>query len=385
MSQRAPKLRIMQIATRLNVGGASLQIAALAMQLDPERFETRLIVGTPAGEEGNMLDLRPDLRSGLGSRLTVIPSLKRDLQPVADYRALRAIAREIRRFRPHVVHTHMAKAGTLGRLAAKRAHVPVRVHTFHGTVFQGHFNPVMGWAATLWERRLVPITEAFVAVSPSVAHHLHERGLASEQIRVIPLGLDLKRFAKVPNLLTEAPKIVTLIARAVHVKDVPLFLDAVSIVRTRIPKVQARVVGDGPLRAKLEAASPRWVTWLGDEADLAPVYASTRAVALSSRSEGSPVALIEALAAARPVAAVPVGGVPELLADRPGAVLSADRSPEALSEAIEKALTDPAIARGAALGREAIQREFATERMISETSSLYQDLVAKYASSVSPQ
>lgn len=325
-----------------------------------------------------MLALRPQLREEIADdQITVLPSLGRTVRAGADIRSFSELRRAIQRFEPHVVHTHMAKAGTLGRLAASFSRVPIVVHTFHGTVFAGHFNPVIGRTIAEWERLLARRTDATIAVSHAVAEDLARRHISAGRIRVVPLGMDLGMFAAVPPLEDSVP-VVTLVARLAAVKDVPLFIRAAGHARERIPGLEVRVVGDGPLRSKLTDTSPPWVRWLGNIGDLAPVYASSGAIALSSRSEGSPVTLIEALAAARPVAGVPVKGVTELLVGRPGAVLATERSPRALAGAIEAALTDPSVAAGAAGGRASIVEEFAVDRLITTMESIYDDLWDSY-------
>jgi glycosyltransferase involved in cell wall biosynthesis len=312
----------MRIITRLNVGGPAQQACLLTSRLDEERFETVLLVGRTGDGEGNMLDLRPELADGLNGRMVEIPGLGRDPAPFSDLRALRMIRGQIERFRPDVVHTHMAKAGTLGRIAAAIDKVPVRIHTFHGTVFRGHFSRPLGRMISEWERVLAHTTNQILVVSDAVADDLVRRGLPADRIQVVPLGLDLGPFAAIPRLPFPPPRRVALIARLVPVKDVPFFVNAAEIVRASLPDLEAIVVGDGPLRRQLERTSPSWVRFLGNRADLPEILSEVGAVALSSRSEGSPVALIEALSAARPVAAVPVGGVVDILRDRPGAVVA---------------------------------------------------------------
>jgi glycosyltransferase involved in cell wall biosynthesis len=173
-------------------------------------------------------------------------------------------------------------------LVAIRRKVPVVVHTFHGTVFSGHFREPLGTAIALWERTLGRYSDAVLTVSPTVAADVGRRGIASGRVRVVPLGLDLERFAAVPPLEGPPPDVVTLVARLAPVKDVPLFVAAVEQVRRERPGLEVRVAGDGPLRRDLEAAAPPWVRFLGNVSDLPGLLATTGAVALSSHSEGSP-------------------------------------------------------------------------------------------------
>lgn len=372
------RLRVLRVIARLNVGGPALHVCLLTARLDPARFDSLLAAGTPEASEGDMLALRPDLAQAVAGRLVTIPGLGRDPRPTSDLRALWALSRLVAEFRPHIVHTHTAKAGTLGRLAAAAHRVPVVVHTFHGTVFEGHFRPAFGRVISGWERLLGRATDGVLAVSPAVAAEIERRHIATGKVRVVPLGLDLAPFAAVPPLDGASPAAVTLVARLAPVKDVPLFLEAAARARRRVEGLVVRVAGDGPLRAELEAGAPPGVEFLGHVADLPALLAGTGVVALSSKSEGSPVALIEALAAARPVVSVPVGGVVDILRDRPGARVTADRSPEALADAIVTALSDPALASAAAAGRDRVVAEFGVDRLAGDIERLYEELWSTY-------
>lgn len=321
-----------------------------------------------------MLELRPDLAQGLKGCLHDVPPLGREPNPLNDLRALVAIGRMIRTFRPHILHTHTAKAGTLGRLAGIALRVPILVHTFHGTVFQGHFAGHIETAIAAWERLLARRTDALLAVSPSVASQLIDAGLSASRVRVVPLGLDLQRFETVPPLRADARPVVSLVARLVPVKDVPLFLRATALCREQFPDLEVRVIGDGPLRDSLLAASPPWARFLGNRSDLPELLSESKVVALSSRSEGSPVALIEALAAGRCVVAVPVGGVVDILKDRPGAVLVASRSPADLAEGIARGLTDRSLHVEAQRFRSEVVSEFSMERLLGDLADLYDHL-----------
>jgi glycosyltransferase involved in cell wall biosynthesis len=260
----------------------------------------------------------------------------------------------------------------LGRLTR----VPVVVHTFHGTVFAGHFRPGVGTALVQAERALAAAADAVLAVSPAVAADLAARRIGTGRTRVLPLGLDLEPLRAVAPRQHDAPPVVTLVARLVPVKDVPMFLQAAELVREHVDGVEIRIVGDGPLRGDLDAAAPRWARFEGFRSDMAAVLEDTTVVALSSRSEGSPVALIEALAAGRPVAAVPVGGVPDVLAGRPGAVLATARTPEALAHAIVEAIADVRHLEAAESGRAAVVEAYGIDRLVADIESLYDELWA---------
>jgi glycosyltransferase involved in cell wall biosynthesis len=203
---------------------------------------------------------------------------------------------------------------------------------------------------------------------------LRDRRIGVDRLRVLPLGLDLEPFARVVPLHGMPPPVVTLVARLVPVKDVAFFIRAARLVREARPDVRMQIAGDGPMRAELETAAPEWVEFLGQQSELPALLSGTGVVALSSRSEGSPVALIEALAAARPVVAVPVGGVPDVLHGRPGAVVTAARTPRHLADAIIAALADDTLAAGAAEGRDVIVERYGIDRLLREVALLYDEL-----------
>lgn len=375
------RLRVLRVIARLNVGGPALHVSLLTARLNQRRFNSLLAAGTPGPHEGDMLRLRAGLAEEVTGRVVTIPGLGRDVRPGADVRALRALWRLVGEFRPHILHTHTAKAGGLGRLVAFGQRVPVVVHTFHGTVFAGHFGPVAVPLIALAERTMGKMTDRVLAVSPAVAADLARYRIAPRRVRVVPLGLDLAAFSRVPALHGEIHPAVTLIARLVRVKDVPLFIEAAGLARRQLPELEVRVVGDGPLRRELEASAPRWVSFLGYQANLPAVLASTAVVVLTSHSEGSPVALIEALAAARPVVAVPVGGITDILEGRPGAIVTADRTPSTIAEAIVGAVTDRSLGVSAASGRARLLAEFGIDRLAGDIEQLYEELWAAHLQS----
>lgn len=359
--------------TRLNVGGPSFQAVILTSRLDPGRFDSYLAIGATAPDEGDMLELRPHLRRAIQNKLLRVEGLGRSPRPGSDLVALSQLFRLIDEIKPDIVHTHLAKAGTLGRLASVIRRVPVKVHTFHGTVFEGHFHPLIAKGVVRWERGLSRSTSQIVAVSDAVSRDLICRGFPPAKIRVIPLGLDLDDFAAVPAL-RQTSNVVILVARLVPVKDVDLFLATMRALRQRIRGVRGVVVGDGPLRQRLESTAPEFISFLGNRSDLPSLLNQAGVVMLTSRSEGSPVALIEALAAGRPVVAPAVGGIPDVLRDRPGTLLVHGREPEALAAAAARVLRDESFAAGAELYRGRVAEDFGASRLVADIEDLYEQL-----------
>lgn len=374
---RVRPVRVLRIITRLNVGGPALHALLLTARLPPDRYESLLVSGQPGQREGDTLALRPELGEGVEGRLRHVPALGRVRSPWRDVAALRQLEAVIGTFQPDIVHTHTAKAGLLGRIAAIRHRVPIVVHTFHGTSFAGHYPAAVTPAAVAAERALARRTQRLVAVSDAVARDLVARKIARpDRIAVIPPGLDLRPFLSVPALRRDQRHVVMLVARLAPVKDIPLFFQVASLVRASIPDAEFRIAGDGPLRDRLERQAPPGTRFLGHQGDMASVLGAASVVVLTSRSEGTPIALIEALAAGRPVVAPPVGGIPDVLTGRAGAILTPDRSAPAIAAAIVDALTDPRVAAGAETGRDAVAQRFSADRLIRDIDQLYGSLAA---------
>jgi glycosyltransferase involved in cell wall biosynthesis len=259
-------------------------------------------------------------------------------------------------FRPHVVHTHTAKAGFVGRWAAHRAGVPVIVHTYHGHVLRGYFGTARSRFFTMLERKAAGWSRQIIALSESLRDELVQqyRIAPREKFTVMPLGLDLEPFLSVRHgsgefrrelrIPPDAP-LIGMVGRLAPVKNPAAFLSAAEIVRRSAPSAHFVMVGDGELRAALEAQARQLnleesLHITGWKRDLRPVYADLDLLVLCSRNEGTPVALIEALAAGCPVVATPEGGIPEILEHgRWGRLTSAD--PPHLARSILDALEHP--------------------------------------------
>ncbi len=384
MSER---IRVLRVIARLNVGGPALHATLLTERLVPERYETRLVAGTEAAGEGNYLALRGRPLEGLH----VLPALGREIRGGHDLAALVQLTRLIRDFAPHVVHTHTAKAGTLGRLAAVLAKVPVVVHTYHGHVLHGYFTPAVSRLFVAIERWLARRSDRLIAVSETVAAELLARGIGTaERFAVVPLGLDLERFLHAERARGElraelglAPGVplVGIVARLVPVKAHEVFLAAAAGVARTVPEARFLVIGDGERRPALEAEAGRLglggrVRFLGWRRDLERVYADLDVAVLSSRNEGSPVSLIEAMAAARPVVSTRVGGVPDLVEDGVTGCLVPPADGPALAEAIRDLLANPERRQTLGLaGRKRVFPAFGAERLLSDIDRLYTTLL----------
>ena len=188
------KIRILRIIGRLNVGGPAIHVVNLCAGLDPARYHQTLLVGTESATEGSMRDYA----ISCGVNPHVIPEIVTAFSLTSrDVKAVIKLYRMIRRARPHIVHTHTAKAGFLGRIAARLAGVPVVVHTFHGHVLHGYYGPAKSRLLRLMEKALSSCTDRLLTVSEGVKKELVAYSVASEErITVIPLGFDLEPFIK---------------------------------------------------------------------------------------------------------------------------------------------------------------------------------------------
>lgn len=381
------RVRVVRIIARLNVGGPALHTTLLTARLDPRRYETRLVAGREAPGEGNYLALHGTTLP----EVTILPALGREVRGAADVVALGQLVALMRRVRPHVVHTHTAKAGTLGRLAARLTGVPVIVHTYHGHIFHGYFSPGRTRVFLGIERMLARWSDCLLAVSDTVRRELLALGVGTpDRFRVLPLGLDLDRYVTAGarrgelraelGLSPEVP-LVAIVARLVPIKAHEVFLEAARRIQAVLPAARFLLVGDGERRQALERLAAALglgahVRFLGWRRDLERVYADAWVVALTSRNEGSPVSLIEAMAAGCAVVATRVGGVPDLIEDGVTGRLVPPDEPAALAEAVVGLLRDAD--RRRALGGAARRRvvpAFAAERLVAGVDRLYGELL----------
>jgi glycosyltransferase involved in cell wall biosynthesis len=379
---------VLRLFSRLNIGGPSVHVVLLSAGLRPLGYETRLVVGRESAREGNMLALAEQK----GVACEAVAGLGREIAPLRDVRALVGLRRLMRAWKPTIVHTHTAKAGLLGRLAARSAGVPFVVHTYHGHVLRGYFSPAKTALFRRIETRLAPLSDALVAVSDAVRRDLVDLGVADgARIRVIPLGLELAHLAgELPRGvlrsgagIPESAPLVGMVGRLVPIKDVPTFLRAARLVAQVRPDARFALVGDGEDRARLEALATELglsgvVAFLGWRLDLPAVYGDLDVVVNASRNEGTPVALIEALAASRAVVATRVGGTPDLLGrDGERGALVPPGEPQVLAHAILQTVEESEAARRRArAGREHVLARYTSDRLVRDVDALYREIRA---------
>ncbi len=379
-------IRIMRIIARLNIGGPSIHVTLLSEKLSAPDYESILVCGNIEANEGDM-QYFAEMR---GVKPLIIPELGRSLNPVYDLHTIYQLYRLMRDLKPDVVHTHTAKAGFVGRVAAWLAGVPVIVHTFHGHVFKGYFSPFTTRVFIMLERLTARMSDTVITLTEGLRRELTDeyRITRKGRITVLPLGLDLEAFARVPrksgdfrrafNIPADVP-LVGIVGRIVPIKNHQLLLQAALKVKETIPNTCFVIVGDGELRGEIEAEVERLglrgcVTFTGWVRDVAPVYSDLDALVISSRNEGTPVSVIEALSARCPVVTTAVGGLPDLLDRGALGMLVPSDDADALADAITKTITDPPDTRRA---QSLMLDRYSIDRLVKDLDGLYRGLLAK--------
>jgi glycosyltransferase involved in cell wall biosynthesis len=388
-----PRVRILRVIARLNMGGPALHVAYLTEGLERRGYDTTLVSGSLARGEDSMAFVA-DAR---GVEVVRIDELGREISPLRDLMATIRLARLIRKERPQILHTHTAKAGTVGRVAARLAgsrRPPIVVHTFHGHVLRGYFGPVRTLFFRWLERWLASGTTVLVAVSPQVRDDLVALGIAPrERFVVIRLGIELdERVAPERNGRNESRRYLGIsgnrfavgwIGRMTAVKRTDDVLVAFKRLRDSGVDAVLCMVGDGPDRAGLEQRAhelgvARDTVFVGYQEDVAPFYAAFDALVLPSVNEGTPVSVIEALAAERPVVVTRVGGVPDIVRDGEDGFLVEAGATDDLADRLAQLARDPALrARMGKQGRERVLPRYAVDRLVDDVDRLYRSLLSE--------
>jgi glycosyltransferase involved in cell wall biosynthesis len=371
------------------MGGPAQQASLLSgRRLDPDRYETLLVHGSLAPGEESMAEMA----AREGARTEFLPSLAQPVRPQRDLAVVAKLAAIARRFRPHIVHTHTAKAGFVGRQAALALRPrPVIVHTYHGHVLEGYFGPLKTAVYRSLERLMGRFSDALIGVSQATVDDLVRLGVAPrDRFRVIPLGLDLEPFTRLEERERQELRreldvgkdevLLTYVGRVVPIKRLDLLLRGFARARNKAPALRLAIVGDGEIRPGLEALAAELgvvgeVSFLGYRQDLPRVAAATDVAVLSSANEGTPVSLIEAGAAGRPAVASAVGGVPEVVTAETG-ILYPSGDEGALARALTTLGSDPRAREE--LGSQASERilqRYSAERLIADIDALYSELL----------
>jgi glycosyltransferase involved in cell wall biosynthesis len=374
------------------MGGPALHVAYLAAGLKERGYNTTLVAGSLARGEDSMAFVAHDL----GVEVVRIDELGREISPLRDLLATIRLARLIRRERPQILHTHTAKAGTVGRVAALLAgsrRPPIIVHTFHGHVLRGYFGRFRSFFFRALERWLAASTTALVAVSPQVRDDLVALHVAPrERFVVIRLGIELeervraehdgrlesRRYLGIPGDRFA----VGWIGRMTAVKRTDDVLLAFKQLRDSGVDACLCMVGDGPDREYLERRAHelgvvRDTLFLGYQEEVAPFYAAFDALVLPSGNEGTPVSAIEALAAGRPVVATRVGGVPDVVRDGEDGFLVEAGATDELADRLARLARDPGLReRMGEQGRARVLPRYAVDRLVDDVDRLYRALLS---------
>uniref|UniRef100_A0A6M3JYY6 Putative glycosyltransferase n=2 Tax=viral metagenome TaxID=1070528 RepID=A0A6M3JYY6_9ZZZZ len=328
-------MKILRIITRLNVGGPALQALSLTEELSKRGHETLLITGACDTDE-KLIDI--ELLEKIKTSTIWLGSLKREISLVNDYYAFKHIRKGIKNYKPDILHTHMSKAGFLARLAAlsiRKKNRPKIVHTFHGHTFHSYFGRAKAFLFRRIEIFLAKRSDAIIAISKGQAEELNDYGIPLRKIRVIPLGFDLTEFLKIKAFEYDSNRKLNIsevvfskkeqsnkpilrigfIGRLAPIKNIDLFVKVIQKLKEYF-NVQVYIAGDGSNeeKRKLEPIRKNIILqgWF-DRENLVNLYKLVDIVICSSKNEGTPVSLIEAMASGRLVMSTPVGGVKDLI------------------------------------------------------------------------
>ena len=382
-------VRVLRVIARLNVGGPALHVAYLSSGLAHHGYETTLVAGDVAPGEESMEQVAVER----GVEIVRLPGLSRELSPIRDLASVWRLAGIIRRVKPDVIHTHTAKAGAVGRAAAllsghRRA---VVVHTFHGHVLKGYFGSAGSLVFRGIETALARVTDRLVAVSPEVRDELVAMKVAPlEKFEVIRLGIDLEPRVTFAGDRDEERRrlgipggkfVVGWFGRMTAVKRTDDLLTTLAGLRERGVDALLLLVGDGADRALLEQRAhdlgiARSCLFLGYQEDVARWYAVCDAVVLTSANEGTPVTIIEALAAAKPVVSTNVGGVGDVVDEGETGFLVRRGDTHALAERLAVLAREPERAkRMGEAGRKLVLERYAVSRLVADVDDLYRRLL----------
>ncbi len=376
------RIRVMRIISRMNVGGPAVQVSSLMRGLSSIEFDHRLYTGFCASDEADYLetvatDIDVTRIEGFGRRISV----------GGDLQAFLNLVKEIRSFKPHLIHTHTAKAGFLGRIASiVSLHPSIRVHTFHGHLLSGYFGAFKRALVVLAEKILSKFTHQLLAVGTKVMQDLLNAGIGkSEKFAVMPPGLEI---GELPNrrmsqaFLNVSGKNVqcAFIGRVTQIKRPDRFLDVVSELKNRGVAIEFFMAGDGDLlkfcRERITQQNLP-VKILGWQSDIERILSAADIVVLTSDNEGTPLSLIQAGMAALPVVTTGVGSVPEVVLDGiTGIVTNLDV--QEIANALEKLVHDELLRTQMGIHAKAFtMANFGTKRLVYDHEQVYRSLLAK--------
>lgn len=382
----ASPIRVMRIIARMNVGGPAVQVSGLMRGLHATEFDHRLYTGFCADDEADYLDtVATDVTAlrieGFGRRVSLS----------GDIKAFLSLIKEIKSFKPHVIHTHTAKAGFLGRIASIVSfHPSIRVHTFHGHLLNGYFGSIKRFLVVLAEKILAMFSHQLLAVGDKVRQDLLAAGVGTlKKFSLMPPGLQISGL---PNKtasqdfygLSTHRQQCAFIGRVTRIKRPDRFLDVVSEIDRRGLDIEFFIAGDGEL---LESCRARItdedlpVKILGWQTNIERVLAAADFVILTSDNEGTPLSLIQAGMSSLPVVTTRVGSVPEVVIDGVTGFVT-DLDVQKIADALEKLAKSAELrARMGASAQEFTLSNFGVDRLVNDHELLYKKLLANQAKS----
>ncbi len=374
--ESARPVKVMQIIARMNVGGPAVLVADLMRNLDPQRFSTTLVTGYCDENESDYLDeVAQDVAA------VRIAGLGRSVSPLKDLGAFFLLIKEIKKFKPDVIHTHTAKAGVLGRLAGVIARPQAkRVHTFHGHLLHGYFSSSRTRFIILLEKLLGLITYRFIAIGNVVKNDLVGAGIAQDsKFEVIYPGLqDLDKYpqtvAKTALGLDQGKKYLVFVGRLTTIKRPERLIDLARSIKDKHPECWLLIVGAGELLEALSAQAAKEelpITFLGWRKDIGMILSASDIAVLSSDNEGIPLTLIQASQAGLPIVSTDVGSVSDIVIDGLTGLLT-EVSSKGLIEGVLSLLDDPALGqRFGKTGQERAREFFSSRIMVERHAKLY--------------
>ena len=385
-SEDSSPIRVMRIIARMNVGGPAVQVSGLMRGLQASEFDHRLYTGFCADDEADYLDtVATDVSAfridGFGRRVSL----------GGDFKAFFSLVKEIRSFKPHVIHTHTAKAGFLGRIASIVSfHPSIRVHTFHGHLLNGYFGSFKRFLVVLAEKILAMFSHQLLAVGDRVRHDLLAEGVGKlDKFFLMPPGLqigDLPNKADSRDFygLSSQKLQCAFIGRVTRIKRPDRFLDVVTEIENRGLGIEFFIAGDGDL---LENSKTRIVAnnlpvkVLGWQSNIENVLSAADIVVLTSDNEGTPLSLIQAGMARLPVVSTRVGSVPEVVLDGVTGIITSLEIKE-IANALEKLAKNAELrARMGIAAQEFTLSNFGVDRLVHDHEQLYKKLLSNRAKS----
>ena len=377
-------IRVMRIIARMNVGGPAVQVSELMLGFNTTEFDQRLYTGFCADDEADYLET-----VATGVKAIRIVGFGRQVSLGGDIRAFTTLVKEIRKFKPHVIHTHTAKSGFLGRIASIISLQPsIRVHTFHGHLLNGYFGSFKRLLVVIAEKFLAIFTDQLLAVGDKVRQDLLHTGIGSkEKFGLMPPGLAIAEIpAKVESLKSLGLSVERLqcgfIGRVTQIKRPDRFLDVVSEINKRGVDLDFFIAGDGEL---LESSRIRIlkqdlpVKILGWQTEIEKVLSAADIIMLTSDNEGTPLSLIQAGMAGLPVVTTNVGSVPEVVLDGITGIITNSNVQE-IADALQKLVHDGALRQQ--LGKAAQEftlANFGVQRLVHDHEELYKKLLTSRA------